>query len=101
MLRYDCRIARQMLGSFGYRFIADELPACGVSAGENKAVRLCFPQRPWSTLATVLAGADLAARHHQAPHRGGKGLPLSTHDVYSNRIAGYSMNDGLGGFCAT
>jgi hypothetical protein len=27
------RIARQMLGLFGYRFIADELPARGISAG--------------------------------------------------------------------
>lgn len=36
------RIARQMLGLFGYRFIADELPARGISAGENKAALVAF-----------------------------------------------------------
>ena len=33
---------------FGYRFIADELPARGISAGENKVARLCSQQRIWS-----------------------------------------------------
>ena len=31
--------------TFGYRFIADELPAKGVSAGENRVARLCRQQR--------------------------------------------------------
>jgi hypothetical protein len=34
--------------AFGYRFIADELPARGISAGENKVARLCSQQRIWS-----------------------------------------------------
>jgi hypothetical protein len=33
---------------FGYRFIADELPARGITAGENKVARLCSQQRIWS-----------------------------------------------------
>jgi hypothetical protein len=37
----------------GYRFIADELPAQGVTAGENRVARLCSQQRIWS----VHAGA--------------------------------------------
>ena len=37
----------------GYRFIADELPARGLSAGENKAA--CSKQRTWSTFATGTA----------------------------------------------
>ena len=96
MLRYDCRIARQMLGSFGYRFIADELPACGVSAGENKTVRLCSQQRTWSTLAAATAAertwlTDIT----EHPSAEGKVCLCATNDVYSNRIAGYWMNDGL------
>jgi hypothetical protein len=34
--------------SFGYRFIADELAAQGVVAGENRVARLCSQQRIWS-----------------------------------------------------
>jgi len=34
--------------AFGYRFIADELAARGVIAGENKVARLCSQQRIWS-----------------------------------------------------
>jgi transposase InsO family protein len=34
--------------AFGYRFIADELPAMGISAGENRVSRLCSAQRIWS-----------------------------------------------------
>jgi putative transposase len=34
--------------AFGYRFIADELPARGITAGENKVARLCSQQRIWS-----------------------------------------------------
>jgi putative transposase len=32
----------------GYRFIADELPARGIAAGENTVARLCSQQRIWS-----------------------------------------------------
>ena len=37
--------------AFGYRFIADELPAHGVRAGENRVARLCSQQRIWSAFA--------------------------------------------------
>jgi putative transposase len=30
--------------AFGYRFIADELPARGIRAGENRVARLCSAQ---------------------------------------------------------
>ncbi|SER27464.1 hypothetical protein SAMN05421756_11186 [Microlunatus flavus] len=33
---------------FGYRFIADELPGRGVTAGRNRVSRLCTQQRLWS-----------------------------------------------------
>src|SRR3954452_2572656 len=33
---------------FGYRFIADELPAKGITAGENRVARLCSQERIWS-----------------------------------------------------
>jgi hypothetical protein len=44
------RIARQMLGLVGYRFIADELPARRIGAGENKAALVAFFQVPISAL---------------------------------------------------
>lgn len=34
--------------AFGYRFIADELPARGITAGENRVARLCSQERIWS-----------------------------------------------------
>jgi putative transposase len=34
--------------AFGYRFIADELAAAGIRAGENKVARLCSQQQIWS-----------------------------------------------------
>lgn len=37
--------------AFGYRFIADELPARGIRAGENRVARLCSAQRIWSVSA--------------------------------------------------
>ena len=37
--------------AFGYRFIADELPAHGIVAGENKVARLCSQERIWSIFA--------------------------------------------------
>ena len=36
---------------FGHRFIADELPARGITAAENKVARLCSQQRIWSAFA--------------------------------------------------
>src|SRR5919112_1362294 len=37
--------------AFGYRFIADELPAHGITAGANRVARLCTQQRIWSVFA--------------------------------------------------
>jgi len=37
--------------AFGYRFIADELAARGLAAGENRVARLCSQQRIWSVFA--------------------------------------------------
>ena len=37
--------------AFGYRFIADELPARGITAGENRVARLCSQQGIWSAFA--------------------------------------------------
>lgn len=37
--------------AFGYRFIADELPARGIRASENRVARLCSAQRIWSVFA--------------------------------------------------
>lgn len=34
--------------AFGYRFIADELPEKGITAGENKVQRLCRDHGIWS-----------------------------------------------------
>lgn len=85
-----------MLGSFGYRFIADELPARGISAGENKAARLCSQQRTWSTLATATAlDRTWLTDITEHPTAEGKVCLRAINDVYSNRIVGYSMNAGL------
>ena len=37
--------------AFGYRFIADELPARSILAGEKKVARLCSQERIWSIFA--------------------------------------------------
>jgi putative transposase len=37
---------------FGYRFIADELPAHGITAGRNRVYRLCTQQRLFSVHST-------------------------------------------------
>lgn len=99
---------------FGYRFIADELPARGITAGENRVARLCSQQRIWSVLAKKrglgrTAGPpvhdDLVARQFTAaapdrvwltditehPTSEGKLYLCAFKDVYSNRIVGYSM----------
>jgi transposase InsO family protein len=101
--------------AFGYRFIADELPGRGITAGENKVARLCSQQRIWSVLGKKrgLAGKagppvhdDLARRAFTAAgpdqlwltgiteHQAGQGklCLCAIKDVYSSRIAGYSMD---------
>src|SRR5690349_17902993 len=79
--------------AFGYRFIADELPARGISAGENRVARLCSMQRIWSIHAKKRglnrkAGPPVhddlmekvftavAHRHHRTPHRRRQALPM-------------------------
>jgi putative transposase len=102
----------------GYRFIADELPARGIIAGENRVARLCSQQRIWSAFAkkrglTRKAGPpvhdDLITRQLTAsepdrtwltditehPTAEGKPCLCAFKDVYSNRIAGYSMDSRM------
>ena len=38
--------------AFEHRFIADELPAHGITAGLNRVARLCSQQRIWSVFAS-------------------------------------------------
>jgi putative transposase len=104
--------------AFGYRFIADELPARGITAGENKVARLCSQQRIWSSFSKKRglgrrAGPpvhdDLVARQFTAegpdrtwltditehPTAEGKLYLCAIKDVYSNRIVGYSMDSRM------
>jgi putative transposase len=101
--------------AFGYRFIADELPARGIEAGENRVARLCSQQRIWSVFSKKRglgrkAGPpvhdDLVARQFTAagpdrtwltditehPTAEGKLYLCAFKDVYSGRIVGYSMD---------
>jgi putative transposase len=103
---------------FGYRFIAGELPARGITAGENKVARLCSQQRIWSAFSkkrglSRKAGPpvheDLAARQFTAAGPAAPGWTTSPStpvsegnlylylcaikDIYSNRIG--RLLDGL------
>jgi transposase InsO family protein len=103
---------------FGYRFIADELPGRGISAGENKVARLCSQQQIWSAFSKKRglnrkAGPpvhdDLVARRFTAegpdrtwltditehPTGEGKLYLCAIKDVYSTRIVGYSMSSRM------
>jgi putative transposase len=104
--------------AFGYRFIADELAARGVSAGENRVARLCSLQRIWSVFAkkkglTRRPGPpvhdDLVNRNFTAegrdqtwltditehPTAEGKLYLCAVKDVWSGRIVGYSMDSRM------
>ena len=104
--------------AFGYRFIADELPARGISAGENRVARLCSAQRIWSVFAKKRglnrkAGPpvhdDLVARRFSAtkpnqlwltditehPTSEGKLYLCAIKDLHSNRIVGYSIDSRM------
>nr|WP_236565676.1 MULTISPECIES: IS3 family transposase [Nocardia] len=104
--------------AFGYRFIADELPARGITAGENRVARLCSIQRIWSSFAkkrglTRKAGPpvhdDLLQREFTAtapdqrwltditehPTGEGKLYLCAIKDCYSNRIVGYSLDSRM------
>ena len=104
--------------AFGYRFIADELPGRGITAGENRVARLCSQQQIWSVFAkrrglNRKAGPpvhdDLVARQFTAgapdqiwltditehPTSEGKLYLCAIKDVYSNRIVGYSIDSRM------
>jgi putative transposase len=104
--------------AFGYRFIAGELPARGITAGENKVARLCSQQRIWSFFskkrglarkagppvhddlvhrAFTAAGPDQLWLTDITEHPTGEGklYLCAIKDVYSNRIAGYSMDSRM------
>ncbi len=103
---------------FGYRFIADELPGHGITAGENRVQRLCAVAGITSVL-TRRRGVgrrpgppvhdDLVEREFRAAapnllwltditeHRTdeGKLYLCAIKDVYSNRIVGYSIDSRM------
>jgi transposase InsO family protein len=104
--------------TFGYRFIADELPAHGITASENRVARLCSQQRIWSLHAKKRGlnrrpgppvHGDLIDRHFVAdrpdekwltditehPTDEGKLYLCSIRDVCSGRIVGYSMGSRM------
>ena len=101
--------------AFGHRFIADELPARGITAGLNRVARLCSQQQIWSVFAkrrglTRRAGPpvhdDLVRKQFTAtaanrvwltditehPTGEGKLYLCAIKDVYSGRIVGYSID---------
>jgi putative transposase len=104
--------------AFGYRLIADELPARGITAGENKVARLCSQQQIWSVVSkkrglTRKAGPpvhdDLVRRTFTAAGPDqlwltditehstaeGKLYLCAFKDVHSRRIVGYSMDSRM------
>ncbi|MFG3522778.1 IS3 family transposase [Nocardia nova] len=104
--------------AFGYRFIADELPARGIRASENRVARLCSAQGIWSAFAKKRglnrkAGPpvhdDLVGRRFTATTPNatwltditehatseGKLYLCAVKDVFSNRIVGYSIGSRM------
>jgi transposase InsO family protein len=104
--------------AFGHRFIADELPAHGITAGVNRVARLCTQQRIWSVFAkkkglTKRAGPpvhdDLVQKVFTAgavnhlwltditehPTTEGKLYLCAIKDVHSGRIVGYSIDSRM------
>ena len=102
----------------GYRFIADELPDRGVTAGENRVARLCSQERIWSVFSKKQglnrkAGPpvhdDLVDRQFTAQERDqiwltditehhtgeGKLYLCAIKDLYSNKIVGYSIDSRM------
>jgi putative transposase len=103
--------------AFGYRFIADELRAAGIKAGENRVQRLCSQQQIWSVFSKKRglnrkAGPpvhdDLVRRQFataapdqvwltditEHPTAEGKLYLCAIKDACSGRIVGYSMDSG-------
>ena len=104
--------------AFGYRFIADELPGKGLAAGENRVQRLCRDHGIWSVFSKERGlnrkpGSpvqdDLVERDFTAaapnelwltditehPTAEGKLYLCAVKDVFSGRIAGYSMDSRM------
>jgi transposase InsO family protein len=104
--------------AFGYRLVADELPARGITAGENRVARLCSQQQIWSAFAKRRglrrkAGPpvhdDLVQRQFTAqapdqlwltditehPTAEGKLYLCAIKDACSGRITGYSMDSRM------
>jgi putative transposase len=104
--------------AFGHRFIADELPAHGITAEVNRVARLCKQQRIWSVFAkkrglTRRAGPpvhdDLVQKVFTAgaanqlwltditehPTAEGKLYLCAIKDVHSGRIVGYSIDSRM------
>lgn len=107
--------------AFGYRFIADELAANGIVAGENRVQRLCSQQRIWSIHAKQRGKRGLNRKagppvHDDLVQRGftaaapnlvwltditehatgeGKVYLCAIKDVFSNRIVGYSIDSRM------
>lgn len=104
--------------AFGYRFIADELPEKGITAGENRVQRLCRNHGIWSVFSKKRGlnrrpgppvHDDLVERDFTAeapnelwltditehPTGEGKLYLCPVKDVYSGRIVGYSMDSRM------
>jgi putative transposase len=104
--------------AFGYRFIADELPARGIRASENRVARLCSAQQIWSVFAKRRGLSrrpgppvhdDLVDRQFTAagpnqlwltditehPTGEGKLYVCAVKDVFAGRIVGYSMGSRM------
>lgn len=104
--------------AFGYRFIADELPGKGITAGENRVQRLCrdhgicsvfskkrgLNRRPGPPVHDDLVERDFTAAAPnelwltditEHPTAEGKLYLCAVKDVYSGRIVGYSMDSRM------
>jgi transposase-like protein len=104
--------------AFGYRFIAAKLPGMGITAGENRAQRLCKDHGIWSVFSRKRGlirkpgppvHDDLVERDFTAtapnelwltditehPTAEGKLYLCAVKDVYSGRIVGYSMDSRM------
>ena len=104
--------------AFGYRFIADELPEKGITAGENRVQRLCRDHGIWSVFSKKRGlnrrpgppvHDDLVQRDFTAvaPHElwltditehptaEGRLYLCAVKDAYSGRIVGYSMDSRM------
>jgi transposase InsO family protein len=103
--------------AFGHRFIADELPAHGITAGVNRVARLCTHQRIWSVFAKKKGLARRAGPVHddfvqkvftagaanhlwltditEHPTTEGKLYLCAIKDVFSGRIVGYSIDSRM------